>query len=126
MHYAYAHYLAAAIMRGGGAPCWCPRIAPRWPVRIRDLRSLADGGVSCAAADDLRLLLGEVDHRGRFGAAVAGVDHGVQGVLELLGDLPSVSHGLVLVGPQPGARDERLTELGEQRLGHDVAGDPGP
>src|ERR1700733_1914574 len=103
-----------------------PGLSPPGRPASATLASLETRGVACAAADDLRLLLGEVDHRGRFGAAVAGVDHRVQGVLELLGDLPSVGHGLVLIGQQQGARDERLTELGEQRLGHDVAGDPGP
>jgi len=33
-------------------------------------------------------------------------------VLELLGDLPALGHGLVLAGQQQGARDQRLAELG--------------
>jgi Aldehyde dehydrogenase family len=82
------------------------------------------GRVTRAAADDLRFLLREVDHRGRLGAAVAGVDHGVHGVADPLVDLPALGHRLVLAGQQQRGGDERLAELGQQRLGHRVAGDP--
>ena len=87
---------------------------------------LEGGRVARAAADDDGLVLRVVDHRGRLGAAVAGVDHGVDGVIELLGDLPPRSHRLLVPGQQQRARDQRLAELGEQRLGHHVPGDPYP
>jgi len=44
----------------------------------------------------------------------------------LVGDLPSLGHGLVLARQQQGARDERLTEFGQQRLGHHNAGGSAP
>ena len=88
--------------------------------------SLEPGCVACSAPQDLGLVLGEVDDRCGLGAAVAGVDHRVHGVAEMVGDLPSLGHGLVLAWQQQGARDERLTEFGEQRLGHHVPGDPHP
>jgi hypothetical protein len=94
------------------------------PAPGKDRGSLKGGCVACAAADDLGFGLGEVDHRGRLGAAVTRVDHGVHGVLELLGDLPALGHGLVLAGQQQGARDQGLAEFGQQRLGHHVLWDP--
>jgi hypothetical protein len=59
--------------------------------------------VACPAAYDLRFWLGEVDHRCGLGAAVAGVDHRVHGVLQLFGDDPPVGQRLVLAGQQQGA-----------------------
>src|SRR5579859_1213601 len=68
-----------------------------WLIALRRYRPglglLEVGGVAGAVAHDLGLGLGKVDHGGRFGAAVARVDHRVDGVLELLGDLPSLDHG---------------------------------
>jgi len=81
---------------------------------------------ACSAPQDLGLVLGVIDDRCRLGAAVAGIDHRVQGVAELVGDLPSLGHGLVLTRQQQGARHERLAELGEQCTGHRVPGDPHP
>jgi len=68
-----------------------------------DRGSFESGRVACAAAYDLGFWLGEVDHRCRLGAAVAGVDHRVHDVVQLLGDDPPVGQRLVLAGQQEGA-----------------------
>ena len=80
------------------------------------VRLLEARRVARAVADDLRLVAREVDDRGRLGAAVAGVDHGVDGVVELFLDLPALGQRLVLVGQQQRRRQQRLAELGQDRL----------
>jgi len=64
--------------------------------------------VTGAVADNLGLILGEVDDRGGLGAAVAGVDHRVDDAVELVGDLPALRHRLVLARQQQGGGDQRL------------------
>lgn len=56
--------------------------------------------VARAAPHDLRLVPGEVDHRGRLNAAVAGVEHRVDHVAEFLVDLPALGHRVFLAGQQ--------------------------
>src|SRR5580700_9211080 len=84
-----------------------PSLAGR-PARLAGRGSLKPGRATCSAPQDLGFVLGEVDDRGRLGAAVAGVDHRVHGVADLVGDLPALAQGLVLVRQQEGARNERL------------------
>ena len=79
-----------------------------------------------AVADDLRLVAREVDDRGRLRAAVAGVDDGVDGRVELLLDLPALGQRLVVARQQQRRRQQRLPQLGEDRLRHDVGRDAHP
>ena len=59
--------------------------------------------------------VGEVDDGGGLRAALAGVDHRVQPVIQLLLDLPAVGHRLVAVRHQQRAGQQRLAELLQQR-----------
>jgi 2-polyprenyl-6-methoxyphenol hydroxylase-like FAD-dependent oxidoreductase len=90
------------------------------PVAPRSL--LEPGYVAGPAAHDRRFTAGEVDDRGRLGAAGSRVDHGVQHVVEPLLDLPALGQRLVLLGQQQGAGQQRLAEFGQQRLGDGVVG----
>jgi hypothetical protein len=47
-------------------------------------------------------------------------------VIELVGDLPALGHRILLTGQQQRARQQRLTQLREQRLHHPVVGDAHP
>ncbi len=62
--------------------------------------------------------VGEVDDGGGLRAALAGVDHRVQPVIQLVLDLPAVGHRLGLARHQQGAGQQRLAELLQQRLDH--------
>jgi len=64
-----------------------------WPLALFET-----GRVASAAAHDFRFRTGEIDHGGRLGAALPRVDDGVHLVFELLGDLPPLGHGLVVIG----------------------------
>ena len=90
------------------------------------VRLLEPRRVPRAVADDLRLVAREVDDRGRLRAAVAGVDHGVDGRVELLLDLPALGQRLVVARQQQRRRQQRLPQLGEDRLRHDVGRDAHP
>jgi len=113
--------LPAAQSGSLGAAC-----LPGSKGRFAGSDSCKPGCVACSTPQDLGLVLGEVDDRCRLGATIARVDHRVHGVTELVGDLPPLGHGLILARQQQGARHQRLTELGEQRQGRHVAGDPHP
>src|ERR1039458_3575539 len=63
--------------------------------------SLKAGRVACPAPHDLGFWLGEVDHRGRLGAAVARVDHRVHSVIELVRAAPARSRSGRVACPAP-------------------------
>src|SRR6185437_16517803 len=85
---------------------------------------LERGWVAGAPAHDLGLGSAEVDHSCRFGAAVAGVDHRVDRVVEPLLDLPTLRQRFRLVRQQQRGGQQRLVQLGEQRLRDGVLRDP--
>lgn len=82
--------------------------------------------IAGADPQDLRGALGQVDHGGRLGAALAGVDDRVHRVVQGLLDLPALGHRLRFAGQQQGAGDQWLTEFGQDRLGGGVRGDAYP
>ena len=57
---------------------------------------------------------------------VAGVDHEVDDVVELLLDLPAQGPGLLLAGQDQRAGEQRLPERGQQRVHDRVVGDAHP
>lgn len=73
---------------------------------------------------DLGLALREVDDGRRLDAAVAGVEDRVHHVVEFLLDLPALGQRLLLIGQEQGARQQGLAELGEERAGDDMVGNP--
>jgi anthraniloyl-CoA monooxygenase len=69
--------------------------------------------VTGTVSNDLRLTAGEVDDRGRLRAAVPGVDHRVDRVVEPLLDLPALGQRLLLLGQQQRAGQQRLAQFGQ-------------
>src|SRR5690348_12503051 len=83
-------------------------------------RLLEAGDVAGAGSDDLRLAVGQVDHRGGLHAALAGVEDRVHRVVEQFLDVPAGGHRLVVAGQQQRAGDQRLAQFRQQRAHDDV------
>src|SRR5699024_12030845 len=68
-------------------------------------------GITGADPDHLGRAGGEVHDGGRLESAVASVDHRIDHVVELVLDLPTLGHRVLVTWQQHGARQHRLAEL---------------
>src|SRR5665648_754193 len=87
---------------------------------LRTSRLFEPARVAGTHPHHLRIALRPVHDGGGLGPAVAGVDHRVQQVAELLPDLPAIGHRLWLPGQQQGAGQERLAKRADQGCGDRV------